>query len=110
MLTAQGDERLVPISAGNTNFLFINTVSENNNGALKDLRVRQALNYAVDKSAIVQQWGGPTMAEPVEATPEQMFTGRSQEANLHAVYTVLKYLMRVKLFYVEAIIMLMLLL
>ena len=65
MLTAQGDEKLVPISAGNTNFLFINTVSDNNKGALKDLRVRQALNYAVDKAAIVQQWGGPTVAEPV---------------------------------------------
>lgn len=65
MLQATGDDKLVPISAGNTNFLFINTVSDNNNGALKDLRVRQALAYAVDKAAIVQQWGGPAVAEPV---------------------------------------------
>lgn len=65
MLNAQGDEKLVSIAAGNTNFLFINTTSDNNNGALRDLRVRQALQYAVDKAAIVQQWGGPTVAEPV---------------------------------------------
>ncbi|MFV0436108.1 MAG: ABC transporter substrate-binding protein [Desulfopila sp.] len=64
-LTALDDSKLVALSAGNTNFLFINTVSDNNGGALKDLRVRQALNYAVDKAAIVQQWGGPAVAEPV---------------------------------------------
>ncbi|MGQ3295762.1 MAG: ABC transporter substrate-binding protein, partial [Shinella sp.] len=63
-LAATGDEKLTAMSAGNTNFLFINTVSNNNNGALKDLRVRQALQYAVDKAAIVQQWGGSTVAEP----------------------------------------------
>ncbi|MBN9236457.1 MULTISPECIES: ABC transporter substrate-binding protein [Phyllobacteriaceae] len=62
---ANGDEKLTAMSAGNTNFLFINTVSGNNNGALKDLRVRQALQYAVDKVAISQQWGGLTVAEPV---------------------------------------------
>ncbi|MGE0279974.1 MAG: ABC transporter substrate-binding protein [Rhizobiaceae bacterium] len=64
-LTAAGDEKLVAMSAGNTNFIFINTVSNNNNGALKNLKVRQALHYAVDKAAVVQQWGGPTVAEPV---------------------------------------------
>lgn len=65
MLTAAGDEKLMTVSSGNTNFIFINTVSENNGGALKDLKVRQALNYAVDKAAIVQQMGGPSIAQPV---------------------------------------------
>jgi peptide/nickel transport system substrate-binding protein len=37
----------------------INTVDPNNNGALQKLAVRQALAYAVDKAAIVQDWGGP---------------------------------------------------
>jgi len=64
-LIAQGDEKLVTVSSGNTNFIFINTVSGNNNGALKDLKVRQALNYAVDKAAVVQQQGGPEIAKPV---------------------------------------------
>ncbi|MFI0848906.1 ABC transporter substrate-binding protein [Mesorhizobium sp. IMUNJ 23232] len=64
-LAAAGDEKLMTVSSGNTNFIFINTVSANNNGALKDLKVRQALNYAVDKAAVVQQMGGPTIAKPV---------------------------------------------
>ena len=64
-LIAQGDEKLVTVASGNTNFIFINSVSDNNNGALKDLRVRQALNYAVDKAAVVQQQGGPAIAKPV---------------------------------------------
>ncbi|MCC7320686.1 MAG: ABC transporter substrate-binding protein [Rubellimicrobium sp.] len=64
-LIATGDENLMTISAGNTNFIFINTVSDNNGGALRDLRVRQALQYAVDRAAIVQQWGGPMVAQPV---------------------------------------------
>lgn len=64
MLTAAGDEKLMTVSSGNTNFIFINTTSENNKGALKDLKVRQALQYAVDKAAIVQQMGGPTVAQP----------------------------------------------
>lgn len=64
-LTAAGDDKLSTVSSGNTNFIFINTVSGNNNGALKDLRVRQALEYAVDKAAIVQQMGGSTIAQPV---------------------------------------------
>ena len=65
MLTATGDEKLMTVSSGNTAFLFINTVSENNGGALQDVRVRQALNYAIDKTAIVQQSGGPTVGQPV---------------------------------------------
>ena len=64
-LIAQNDDKLMTVSSGNTNFIFINTVSGNNNGALKDLRVRQALEYAVDKAAVVQQQGGPTVAQPV---------------------------------------------
>lgn len=64
-LRATGDDKLMTVSAGNTTFIFINTVSGNNNGALKDLRVRQALNYAIDKAAIVQQMGGPDIAKPV---------------------------------------------
>jgi peptide/nickel transport system substrate-binding protein len=64
MLTAANDPKLVTVSSGNTNFIFINTVSGNNNGALKDLKVRQALQYAIDKAAIVQQMGGPAVAKP----------------------------------------------
>ncbi|MDT1060827.1 ABC transporter substrate-binding protein [Paracoccus sp. CPCC 101403] len=64
MLQATGDDKLVAISVGRTSFIFINTVADNNNGALKDLKVRQALNYAIDKAAIVQQMGGSYVAAP----------------------------------------------
>ncbi|WP_198403469.1 ABC transporter substrate-binding protein [Celeribacter ethanolicus] len=64
LLTATADDKVMTMSAGRTAFLFINTVSDNNGGALKDLRVRQALNYAIDKTALVQQMGGPAMAQP----------------------------------------------
>src|SRR5690606_31441287 len=64
MLTTAGDEKLMTMSVGRTAFIFINTVSDNNKGALKDLRVRQALQYAIDKAATVQQRGGPTVAKP----------------------------------------------
>lgn len=65
LLTATGDEKLMTVSSGATAFIFINSTSDNNGGALKDLRVRQALNYAIDKAAIVQQAGGPTVGQPV---------------------------------------------
>lgn len=64
LLQAQGDEKLMAISAGRSNFIFINTVADNNNGAMADLRVRQALNYAIDRGAIIQQMGGPYVATP----------------------------------------------
>lgn len=64
LLQAQGDEKLMAISAGRSNFIFINTVADNNDGAMADLRVRQALNYAIDRGAIIQQMGGPYVATP----------------------------------------------
>ena len=64
LLQAQGDEKLMAISAGRSNFIFINTVADNNNGAMADLRARQALNYAIDRGAIIQQMGGPYVATP----------------------------------------------
>lgn len=63
-LSAAGDDKLSTMRVGRTAFIFINTVSDNNDGALRDLKVRQALNYAIDKAAIVQQMGGSTVAAP----------------------------------------------
>lgn len=63
-LRAAGEETILTISPGNTYFLWINSLSDNNGGALKDKAVRQALQFAVDKSAFVQQLGGEDMAVP----------------------------------------------
>ncbi|MDQ6846917.1 MAG: ABC transporter substrate-binding protein [Candidatus Dormibacteraeota bacterium] len=44
---------------GNTNpFLVFDTLSPNNNGALKNVKVRQALEYALDKVALAKIYGG----------------------------------------------------
>ncbi|WP_196778436.1 ABC transporter substrate-binding protein [Thalassorhabdomicrobium marinisediminis] len=64
MLQATGDDKLVAISTGRTAFIFINTKSPNVDGALADVRVRQAINYAINKAAVVQQLGGPFVAAP----------------------------------------------
>jgi peptide/nickel transport system substrate-binding protein len=65
MFTATGDEKLTTVSNGFTNYLAINTVSANNNSALQNLKVREALQYAIDKAAIVQQMGGSSVAQPL---------------------------------------------
>jgi len=64
MLTATGDDKLVTMSVGRTSFLWFNTLTDNNDGALRDLKIRQAVQYAIDKAAIVQQMGGPMVAAP----------------------------------------------
>ena len=65
MLTMQGDEKISTLAEGASRMIWINTVSENNDGALRNPLVRQALNYAVNKAAIVQQLGGPEFATPL---------------------------------------------
>jgi ABC-type transport system substrate-binding protein len=47
-------------------FLVFNEQSPNNSGALKNVKVRQALEYAVDKVAIGQIYGGPSLNTPLD--------------------------------------------
>ncbi|MBO2449880.1 ABC transporter substrate-binding protein [Actinomadura barringtoniae] len=44
-------------------YLVFNTLSPNNSGALGKKEVRQAINFAVDKTALVQIYGGPDVSE-----------------------------------------------
>ena len=51
-------------------YLAINLRSPNNDGALKNVKVRQALQYAVDKVAVSQVYGGPAISQPLnQAVP-----------------------------------------
>jgi ABC-type transport system substrate-binding protein len=51
---------------GTTNpYLVFNVHSANNNGALGNVKVRQALEYAIDKVAINGIFGGPSLNEPL---------------------------------------------
>jgi peptide/nickel transport system substrate-binding protein len=65
-LKAQKDPRMGIYPNLDTNpFLTINTQSPNNKGALGKLKVRQALEYAIDKVAIGQVYGGPSLNTPL---------------------------------------------
>ena len=65
-LKAKKDPNLALVANGSTNpYISINQLSPNQGGALKKLEVRQALNYAVNKKAIIQVLGGPDINEPL---------------------------------------------
>ncbi|MGH7765728.1 MAG: ABC transporter substrate-binding protein [Candidatus Dormibacteraceae bacterium] len=69
------DSRLVTGPPGTLNpYMVINLQSPNNRGALQDLRVRQALEYAVDKVAVGQVYGGPVLNTPAS---QIMFQGNA---------------------------------
>jgi peptide/nickel transport system substrate-binding protein len=50
---------------GSNPYVVFNTVSPNNNDALSKLPVRQALEYALDRTALIQDNGGPNVAPPL---------------------------------------------
>ena len=51
---------------GNTNpYLVFNVQSPNNDGALGNVKVRQALEYAIDKVAIGKIYGGASLNQPL---------------------------------------------
>lgn len=62
-LQSTNGDNMDVFSQGGTNYLVFNLLTDNNNGALKKTEVRQALQYAVDKAALVQKLGGKTLAE-----------------------------------------------
>ena len=53
-------------SASNNPYLVFNLLSPNNKGALGTLKVRQALEYAIDKTAIGTIYGGPALNTPLD--------------------------------------------
>lgn len=63
-LMAANDERLVIGGDGSIRpYVVINTLSPNADGAFGQTEVRQALNFAIDRSAVQQILGGPGLAE-----------------------------------------------
>ena len=44
---------------GTSPYLLFNTVSPNNGGALANVQVRQALEYAINRANLIQDDGGP---------------------------------------------------
>lgn len=52
-------------NASSSPLIFFNTVSPNANHALSKLKVRQALEYAINRNNIIQVLGGPTVNPPL---------------------------------------------
>ena len=63
-LQATKDPNLQLVGGGRLDYVTINSLSPNAGGALKKLEVRQAINYATNKKALIQVLGGPTLFEP----------------------------------------------
>lgn len=71
-MTASHDPNLVIGPQGADNFISLNPTLEinfdspNNGGALKKLQVRQALEYAINKTADSQVYGGAVVSRPLD--------------------------------------------
>ncbi len=50
---------------GTSPYVIFNTGSPNNGGALANLQVRQALEYAINRSNLIQDDGGPQVSPPL---------------------------------------------
>jgi ABC-type transport system substrate-binding protein len=65
-LQRSDDKRLGIFPTLSTNpYVVFNLQSPNNHGALQNVKVRQALEYAVNKVAVGQVYGGPTLNTPL---------------------------------------------
>jgi len=66
-LKAANDTRLGIFPALDTNpYLLFNLQSPGNGGALRNVKVRQAIEYAIDKVALGQIYGGPDLNTPLD--------------------------------------------
>jgi peptide/nickel transport system substrate-binding protein len=66
-LQAARDPRLGVFPTLNSSpYVVFNLQSPNNKGALANVKVRQALEYAIDKVAVGQVYGGPALNSPLD--------------------------------------------
>jgi peptide/nickel transport system substrate-binding protein len=52
-------------SYGSNPYLVFNTISPNNNNSMSKLEVRQAISYAISRSHLIQDLGGPKLDPPL---------------------------------------------
>ncbi len=65
-LVASNDPRLSLQTTYSSNpYVLFNTKSPNNNGALANVQVRQALEYALNRNNLIQDAGGPQVSPPL---------------------------------------------
>ena len=65
LLAAHDPKLTLGPTFGTDPYVLFNTVSPNNSGALKNVTIRQALEYAINRNNLVQDDGGPQVAPPL---------------------------------------------
>ena len=64
-------------------YLAVNMVGPDNGGPLANLNVRQALQYAINKAAVVQVQGGPQVSRPARQAVSSMVSGYQLGADMY---------------------------
>jgi peptide/nickel transport system substrate-binding protein len=78
-LQAKKDPNLsIGDTASSNPFIIYNTVSPNNNKALANPKVRQAINYAINRDHILQVLGGKTLNPPLTHVLPDVVLGSKQ--------------------------------
>ncbi|MEV4263780.1 ABC transporter substrate-binding protein [Kribbella sp. NPDC049584] len=78
-LIAKKDPKLnLGMTASSNPYVVYNTVSPNNNKALANVKVRQAINYALNRDHILQVIGGPTINPPLTHVLPDSILGSKQ--------------------------------
>jgi peptide/nickel transport system substrate-binding protein len=78
-LIAKKDPNLsLGATASSNPYVVYNTVSPNNNKALANPLVRQAISYAINRANVLQVLGGPTINPPLTHVLPDVITGSKQ--------------------------------
>ncbi|MDN5794684.1 MAG: ABC transporter substrate-binding protein [Intrasporangium sp.] len=83
-LIAKKDPNLnIGVTASSNPYIVFNTASPNNNGALGNVKVRQALEYALNRNNIIQVLGGPNTNDPLSHVLPSNIVGGEQNFDLY---------------------------
>jgi peptide/nickel transport system substrate-binding protein len=79
-LVARKDPNLnIGPSSSSNPYLVYNMVSPNNSDAMKDLKFRQAISYAINRQNLIQVLGGPELNTPLaQVLPDTIVGGEKQ--------------------------------
>jgi peptide/nickel transport system substrate-binding protein len=87
-LLTTNDKRLSLQSEYATNpYVIFNTQSPNNTGALGKVQVRQALEYAINRDNLIQDFGGPQVSPPLTQILPPGINGASPAYNMYPTNT-----------------------
>ena len=83
-LLAKGDKNLnIGPSSSSNPYVVYNTVSPNNNKALSNVKVRQALSYAINRDNIIQVMGGAKLNQPLSQVLPPPIVGGETKFDLY---------------------------